>query len=109
MRCESDSVTKGSASSTHMLALQTCWRCVVIEYRKGSLFEAPKGSYLVHACNTQGVWGSGIAVEFKKRFPGAFAHYNRHCQNPLDLIIGKCWCMSEPDYIVTCLMVSTGY
>lgn len=40
-----------------------------------SLFDAPEGSILVHACNSQGVWGSGIAKEFKKRFPEDFEYY----------------------------------
>lgn len=44
-----------------------------------SLFDAPEGSVLVHACNMQGVWGSGIAVEFKKRFPNAFHQYKNAC------------------------------
>lgn len=81
----------------------------MITYKKGSLFEAPKDSYLVHACNAQGVWGSGIAVEFKRRFPNAFAHYNRACLNPSDMILGHSWCIYEADYIIVCLMVSFGY
>jgi len=81
----------------------------MIVYRKASLFEAPKGSYLVHACNAQGVWGSGIAVEFKRLFPNAFAHYNRNCQNPSDIILGHSWCIHETDYTITCLIVSYGY
>lgn len=81
----------------------------MIEYRKGSLFEAPKGSYLVHACNTQGVWGSGIATEFKKRFPHAFAVYSRHCQNNSNFVLGQFWAIWDADYYVTCLLVSSGY
>jgi ADP-ribose 1''-phosphate phosphatase len=81
----------------------------MIMYKTASLFDAPKGAYLVHACNAQGVWGSGIAVEFKKRFPGAFAHYNRNCQNPSHMVLGHSWCMHETDYTVVCLMVSYGY
>lgn len=51
-----------------------------ITYVKGDLFElAPKGAYLAHACNCQGVWGSGIAVEFRKRFPRAYADYVKCC------------------------------
>ena len=81
----------------------------MIKYVKGSLFEAPKGAHLVHACNAQGVWGSGIAVEFKKRFPSAFASYNRLCLNPSHMILGHCWSGHETDYSVVCLMVSDGY
>lgn len=46
-----------------------------IEYKKMSLFDAPEGSILVHACNSQGVWGSGIAKEFKERFPEDYLEY----------------------------------
>lgn len=52
----------------------------MIEYRKMSLFDAPKGSLLVHACNCHGVWGGGIALEFAKRYPGAFKSYQAVCE-----------------------------
>lgn len=53
-----------------------------ITYVKGDLFElAPKGAYLAHACNCQGVWGSGIAVEFRKRFPVSYVEYVKQCIN----------------------------
>jgi len=52
-----------------------------IKYVKGNLFDlAPKGAYLAHACNCQGVWGSGIAVEFRKRFPKAYKQYVNICK-----------------------------
>ena len=43
------------------------------------MFEAPNGCLLVHACNTQGVWGSGIAEAFKGRYPKAYAAYRAFC------------------------------
>jgi len=51
----------------------------MIEYRKGSLFDAPEDFVLAHACNCRGVWGSGVAVEFKKRFPLAYQDYREEC------------------------------
>ena len=48
-------------------------------YKKMSLFDAPKGSILVHACNAKGVWGAGIAKEMKKKFPNAYEHYHIDC------------------------------
>lgn len=48
-------------------------------YRTGSLFEAPPGAVLVHACNGQGVWGAGIAAQMKVRFPAAFEKYCLRC------------------------------
>lgn len=50
-----------------------------VKYLKGSLFDAPEGSLLVHACNTQGVWGSGIAKAFHSEYPDAYKNYNRFC------------------------------
>lgn len=51
----------------------------MIKYKKMSLFDAPEGSILVHACNAQGVWGSGIAAEFKERYPRSFKEYYNFC------------------------------
>ncbi|KAJ5167480.1 uncharacterized protein N7482_006261 [Penicillium canariense] len=45
----------------------------------GDLFDAPEGSGLIHACNTQGNWGAGIARAFKQRYPAAFQYYRDHC------------------------------
>lgn len=50
-------------------------------YKKMDLFDAPKGSILVHAVNAQGVWGSGIAKEFKEKFPKAFLSYEKESKN----------------------------
>jgi ADP-ribose 1''-phosphate phosphatase len=44
-----------------------------------SLFDAPVNSMLVHACNAQGTWGSGIAAEFKKWYPEAYKNYKKVC------------------------------
>ena len=56
----------------------------------GDLFShAPTGSVLVHACNTQGVWGSGIAAAFKARFPRAYDVYRATCEEYGDSLLGK--------------------
>lgn len=79
-----------------------------IEYKKGSLFEAPPGSVLVHACNAQGVWGSGIAAEFKKRFPKSFEEYRRFCEShsPRSDAVGQYFESSEG---IVCLITSENY
>jgi len=46
---------------------------------KASLFTAPEGSIIIHACNTKGVWGSGIAAAFAKIFPDARNVYAKAC------------------------------
>ena len=61
-----------------------------IVIRVGDLFSsAPTGSILVHACNTQGVWGGGIATAFKARFPQAFEIYHATCKEYGDALLGK--------------------
>ncbi len=49
-------------------------------HKQGDLFTVSDiRAVLTHACNGQGVWGSGIAVEFKKRFPVGFQQYKEEC------------------------------
>jgi ADP-ribose 1''-phosphate phosphatase len=56
----------------------------------GDLFSnAPTGAVLVHACNTQGVWGSGIAAVFKARFPKAYEIYHATCEEHGDSLLGQ--------------------
>lgn len=50
-----------------------------LTYKKMNLFDAPKDVVLCHAGNSKGIWGSGIAAEFKKRFPLAYKNYNEQC------------------------------
>lgn len=60
----------------------------MIKYEAMSLFDAPKGSIIIHACNAQGVWGSGIAKEFKERYPLAYGIYQDHCKQMMPLGYG---------------------
>jgi len=46
---------------------------------KGNIFDAPPHTLLVHACNTQGHWGAGMALSFAERYPAAYLVYKRHC------------------------------
>ena len=39
----------------------------------------PTYTVLVHAVNSQGVWGSGIAKKFKELYPHSFQEYNAVC------------------------------
>ncbi|MCJ1394641.1 ADP-ribose 1''-phosphate phosphatase [Xylographa bjoerkii] len=56
----------------------------------GDIFAAPQNSVLIlpdpsfelDACNCRGVWGSGVALEFKKRYPQAFEVYHEECNTP---------------------------
>lgn len=76
---------------------------------KGDLFSASEGSILVHACNTQGVWGSGIAAQFANEFPEAFRQYNKLCCKEGDNLLGTCFLIDTPNYSIGCLFTSSGY
>lgn len=80
----------------------------MINYKKGSLFEAPSGVTLLHACNTKGTWGSGVALQFKQRFPESYKVYNRYCLNTPGSL-GKSLVIEEKGYKIACLMTSRDY
>lgn len=81
----------------------------MIAYRNGSLFDAPKGAILVHACNVQGVWGSGIAKAFHELFPKSYELYHEACKSgsvkPGDALLLP----EENGYRVGCLITSANY
>lgn len=76
---------------------------------KGNLFDAPKGSILIHACNCKGVWGSGIAKQFAKRFPKAYEVYAQECKDKGSSLLGKCLLIPTGSYVVGCLFTSKNY
>lgn len=45
-----------------------------IKYIKGDLFTSPINVF-IHGCNDQGVFGSGIALEVKNKYPEAYKKY----------------------------------
>lgn len=51
----------------------------MVIHKTMSLFSAPNDSIIVHACNSQGVWGSGIAKAFKEKYAHSYVDYNRFC------------------------------
>lgn len=86
-----------------------------IVYNKGSLFDAAKDkNILVHACNCQGVWGSGIAKEFKTLYKEYFEMYREACDeakaDDRD-ISGTAQVFSIPttDFEIGCLFTSYDY
>ncbi|KAJ6031700.1 hypothetical protein N7540_002432 [Penicillium herquei] len=50
-----------------------------VREQSGSIFDAPEGSALMHACSARGAWGKGIALEFRKKFPKQYEEYRTHC------------------------------
>ena len=78
--------------------------------KKGSLFDAPPGSMLIHAVSTKSVWGSGIAKQFKVRFPKSFEFYKEFCQEEGEKLIGVAMeCPEENGYTVLNLVTSIDY
>lgn len=52
---------------------------MTIERGQGNLITA-EADALVNTVNTEGVMGKGLALQFKKAFPDAFAEYERACK-----------------------------
>ncbi|KAL1798818.1 hypothetical protein ACET3X_002855 [Alternaria dauci] len=52
---------------------------LALTHHTGNIFAAPPHTLLIHACNVQGAWGSGIAKAFKDAYPKAYAIYHAFC------------------------------
>lgn len=76
---------------------------------RDNLFNAPNDSIIIHACNTKGVWGSGIAKEFANRFPKEKDIYTNHCKNFGKSLVGTCLLIPSETYTIGCLFTSKGY
>ncbi|KAJ5614788.1 hypothetical protein N7528_008442 [Penicillium herquei] len=50
-----------------------------VREQPGSIFDAPEGSALMHACSARGAWGKGIALDFRKKFTKQYAKYRAYC------------------------------
>ncbi len=80
-----------------------------VEIISGDLFSAEKGSVLAHACNAQGVWGSGIAKIFADKFPEARKVYTEHCRSSGRDVLGTCLIIPAGDYKIACLFTSENF
>jgi ADP-ribose 1''-phosphate phosphatase len=78
----------------------------MLKYKKMSLFDAPPFALLVHATNCQGLWDSGIAVEFKQRYPNSFKYYVAHCKASYNLAGSFYRCHRENEHSVVNLFTS---
>lgn len=76
---------------------------------QGNLFDAEKGSLLVHACNTEGVWGAGVAAQFARIYPQYLKAYEAHCQAYGKNLLGKCLILEGKYHKVGCLFTSSGF
>ncbi|KAF2261357.1 hypothetical protein CC78DRAFT_535728 [Lojkania enalia] len=90
-------------------------------HHKGDLFNAPSNTVLLHACNTLGSWGAGIALAFRARYPKAYLQYRTHCLTTHDpktapvptgtcLLIPPCETdPAAPRHWIGCLFTSAKY
>lgn len=77
----------------------------MIKYVDDDLFNAPSNSILLHACNCMGVWGSGVAYQFRQKFRTEHLLYEAYCQHTGPLGIGTCLLLNN----VGCLFTSISY
>ena len=78
-------------------------------YVEGDLFTAPDHSILVHACNTLGSWGSGIALTFRQNYPAQFAQYQAHCLSHCQTLVVTCFLIPGDKHDIACLFTSRAY
>lgn len=78
-------------------------------YVEGDLFTAPDHSILVHACNTLGSWGSGIALTFRQKYPAQFEQYKAHCESHGPALVGTCLLIPGDKHDIACLFTSRAY
>ncbi len=69
------------------------------------LFDAPKGTLLMHSCNAQGIWGSGVALQFKEKFFVEYEMYNIYCNAGPEFTLGTGIIFNR----VACIIASNGY
>jgi O-acetyl-ADP-ribose deacetylase (regulator of RNase III) len=88
-----------------------------LTYITGDIFAAPSNTILIHACNTLGSWGAGIALAFQSKYPDAFEVYKSHCKaHSNDELIGSCLVIrgkAVPEggmgHDIACLFTSRAY
>jgi ADP-ribose 1''-phosphate phosphatase len=81
----------------------------MISEKQGNLFDAPKGSLIVHACNTHGAWGAGIASDFARLYPEYHKAYAQMCAKHGNNLLGTALILQGKRHKVGCLFTSTGY
>jgi ADP-ribose 1''-phosphate phosphatase len=78
-------------------------------YITGDIFAAPENTILVHACNTVGSWGGGIALAFRNKYPAQFQLYKARCQEHGQALVGTCFLIPDNHHSIACLFTSRAY
>ncbi|KAF2010205.1 hypothetical protein BU24DRAFT_428218 [Aaosphaeria arxii CBS 175.79] len=92
---------------------------LTLDLHIGDMFAAPPNTVLIHACNTQGSWGAGIAAAFRIKYPEAYKVYRSHClrsREPQRALTSTCLlippCETRPGarkHWIACLFTSARY
>lgn len=80
-----------------------------LTYITGDLFAAPESVILVHACNTLGAWGGGIATTFKAKYPSHFEFYKAYCEEHGQALVGTCLLIPGNRHDIACMFTSRAY
>ncbi|KAH8704414.1 hypothetical protein GQ44DRAFT_552171, partial [Phaeosphaeriaceae sp. PMI808] len=85
-----------------------------LTYHKGNIFaNAPPNTLLIHACNTQGHWGAGIALTFKRTYPAAYAAHHAFCTTNSPVPTGTAQLLAPVDgasrHWIGCVFTSARY
>jgi O-acetyl-ADP-ribose deacetylase (regulator of RNase III) len=59
-----------------------------MKFLSGNLLDVNDG-IIVHGCNCQGVWGSGVAKQMKEKYPEAFTKYQSDLKNLGSTALGR--------------------
>lgn len=74
-----------------------------------NIFNAPSGSILVHAVNSLGVMGAGLALQMKKILPSNYIQYVDFCKQEGKDKTGKCFIGFTSQFVICNLITSKGY
>lgn len=78
-------------------------------FKNGDIFKnLGENSVLVHGCNAQGVWGSGMAEQAKKHFPLAYEQYRFDLRRQ-GVGTNSFWHSTTPPDIIVCSMITQQY
>lgn len=76
-----------------------------IQYKVGDLLAVEEG-VIIHGCNCKRVMGSGVALQIKKKYPGAYGEYMSSLQALGDLIP---WRHPEKPLVIVNALTQNGF
>lgn len=82
----------------------------MIKIIDGNLFDS-NANIICHQCNCQGVMGSGVAAEVKKRYPNVFEEYRQDYFDGLLTLGYVCFATAKRDQVIAnmCAQDNFGY